>query len=78
MLGELRDQLGRCRGKGAPRVVLEMPVGGEHVAQKAIERPIVVDRTLCKNLCVQVARVPVVQHHSDIEDDGSWLAHSGS
>lgn len=75
MLGELRDQLGRGLGKRAPGIMLEMPAARDHGVEKRIKRPIVADRALCKNLRVEVTRVPVVQHHADIEDDGSW-AHT--
>ena len=61
----ITDQFRRGLGEGPPRIVLEMPVVRDDVAQERIERPIVVDQAL-----VEEPWAPVVQDPADIEDDG--------
>jgi hypothetical protein len=70
-----RDQIGMLRiqgcelrrgfGEVAAGIVLEVPVGGDDIAQERIERPIVRDQAL-----VEDPRIPVVQDATDVENDG--------
>jgi hypothetical protein len=72
MLGELRTQLRRSLGEGAPGVVLEMPFLGDDVRQKRFERLIILDQAL-----VEVTRIPFEEDVADIEDDGVRRPHAG-
>jgi hypothetical protein len=65
MLRIQRCQLRRGIGEVAAGIMLEMPVGGDDIAQERIERPIVLDQAL-----VQDPRIPVVQDATDVENDG--------
>ena len=65
MLGKARDQFGGGVGEGAARVMLEMPVDRDDIAQERIERPIVIDQALVKD-----PGIPFVQDTADVEDDG--------
>ena len=46
MLRIQRSQLRRGIGEVATGIMLEMPVGGDDIAQERIERPIVLDQAL--------------------------------
>ena len=65
MLRMVGDQLGRGVREIAPRVMLEMPVGRDDLAQERIERLTLGDETL-----VEEPGVPIVQNPADVEDDG--------
>jgi hypothetical protein len=65
MLRIQRCQLRRGIGEVTAGIMLEMPVGGDDIAQERIERPIIIDQALVEN-----PRIPVVQDATDVEDDG--------
>src|SRR3546814_4859710 len=53
--------------EGAARVVLKMPFRRHHIAQKCVERPLVIDQALVKE-----PWVPIVQNIPDVEYDGGY------
>ena len=70
MLGKARDQFGRRFGERATGIVLEVPLDRNDIAQKRLERLIVIDQTL-----VQEPGAPVIQDPADVKDDGRGPAH---
>ncbi len=65
MLRVQRNELRRGVGEVAARIMLEMPLGGDDIAHKCIERPIV-----CDQAPIQDPGIPVVKHTTDVENDG--------
>jgi hypothetical protein len=58
-------KFGAGLGEGPPGIMLEMPLGGDDMAQEIVELGRLVDQLL-----IEEAGIPVVKDIADIEDDG--------